>query len=426
MSEVWEKWQDQVINGVFPLRRLLGCTDHSGVFLTVFAARNLPDAALKLIPAAAGQADTQLALWKAAAALTHPHLVRLFEVGRCDFEGLPFIFVVMEYAEQTLAQLLLQRALTADEVPEMLRPTLSSLRFLHDRQRVQGALKPSNILVVGDQLRLASDTIRAFGDPADDIWNLGVTLVEALTQHPSAWINESFDAAALPATFPEPFASLVRQCLNRTPADRPTVADLETQLGFVPPSPLSDTPVHRSALPQSPVPNTPPTRVPAPKPKQRLLATAFAVVLVSLIVWAVLRSRHSPPPTPAVMTTADAVPAASPAGSLSTDHPAIPAPKSSRGILHEEIPDISRSARGTIRGRIKVAVRVTVDSAGDVTRAALEKPGTSKYFDHVATQAAGKWKFAPADRDSQQWLLRFEFSRSSTDAYPGIIQPQPP
>src|SRR5580698_3932954 len=186
MSELWEKWQGQVINGVFPLRRLLGCTDHSGVFLTHYSAKNLPDAALKLIPAGGIQADTQLALWEEAAALSHPHLMQLFEAGRCHLDGLPFNFVVMEYAEQTLAQLLPQRALTADEVREMLRPCLSGLGFLHGRHRVQGALKPSNILVVGDQLRLASDTIRPSADAAEDIWNLGVTLVEALTQHPPA------------------------------------------------------------------------------------------------------------------------------------------------------------------------------------------------------------------------------------------------
>jgi TonB family protein len=87
-------------------------------------------------------------------------------------------------------------------------------------------------------------------------------------------------------------------------------------------------------------------------------------------------------------------------------------------VLHEEIPDISRSARDTIRGRIKVGIRVTVDSSGSVTRAVLEKPGNSKYFDHLAAQAAGKWKFAPADdQGPRQWLLRFEFTRSGTAAH---------
>src|SRR5580704_6576329 len=134
MSELWAKWQSQVINGVFPLRRLLGYSDHSGVFLTEFKAGNVADAALKLVPAAGAAANSQLALWQETAALSHPHLIRLFEPGRCELGGLQFIFVVMEYADQTLAQILPQRALTPDEVREMLRPTLAGLGFLHRRR----------------------------------------------------------------------------------------------------------------------------------------------------------------------------------------------------------------------------------------------------------------------------------------------------
>ena len=37
MSEVWSKWQGHVVNDTFPLRRYLGSSDHSGVFLTDFA-----------------------------------------------------------------------------------------------------------------------------------------------------------------------------------------------------------------------------------------------------------------------------------------------------------------------------------------------------------------------------------------------------
>lgn len=82
-------------------------------------------------------------------------------------------------------------------------------------------------------------------------------------------------------------------------------------------------------------------------------------------------------------------------------------------MLHEEIPDVPRSARDTIHGRIKVAIRVAVDSSGSVISASLEKPGPSSYFARLATEAARKWKFAPADnQDSRKWLLSFEFTRS--------------
>jgi TonB family protein len=81
-------------------------------------------------------------------------------------------------------------------------------------------------------------------------------------------------------------------------------------------------------------------------------------------------------------------------------------------VLHEEIPDVPRHIRDTIRGHIRVAVRVTVDGSGNVVGETLENTGPSKYFARLATEAARKWKFAPAgNHDSRKWLLRFEFTR---------------
>src|ERR1700733_9004388 len=204
MSEVWPRWQGHVINGVFPLGRYLGCSDHSGVFLTKSAARGLSEAVVKLVPADRALVESQLPRWKRAGGLAHPHLLRLLEWGGCQLDGLPYLYTVMEYADQTLAQLLLHRALTDDEAREMLLPTLDALTFLHGQDLVHARLKPTNIMVVGDQLKLASDPIcRASegnlwphvptaydpperqdgsGSPAGDIWALGVTLFEALTR----------------------------------------------------------------------------------------------------------------------------------------------------------------------------------------------------------------------------------------------------
>jgi TonB family protein len=86
-------------------------------------------------------------------------------------------------------------------------------------------------------------------------------------------------------------------------------------------------------------------------------------------------------------------------------------------VLHEEVPNISSSARSTIRGHIKISVRVTTDRAGNVVGDSLETSGPSKYFARQVTAAARKWKFAPIQgRDSQQWLLWFELTREGATA----------
>src|ERR1035441_5485748 len=163
MTEDWTKWESLVVNGAYPLRRFLARADHSVVFLTEYTRNAAGDAAIKLIPADPVCAEAQLERWNAVVALSHPHLIRLFDVGRCQLGGHPFLFVVMEYAEQSLAQILLRRALTLDEVQELLPPTLDALAFLHGKNLVHCRLKPPNFLVVNDQLKLSSDSVR----PAD-------------------------------------------------------------------------------------------------------------------------------------------------------------------------------------------------------------------------------------------------------------------
>jgi TonB family protein len=81
-------------------------------------------------------------------------------------------------------------------------------------------------------------------------------------------------------------------------------------------------------------------------------------------------------------------------------------------VLHQEIPDVPRSARDSIHGHIKVTVRVTVDRSGEVVGEAVEDPGSSRYFARLASAAAKKWKFAPAENQNpREWLLQFEFTR---------------
>jgi serine/threonine protein kinase len=224
MSDVWTRWEGHVIDGTFPMLRCLGASDHSGVFLTEPRSGEVSKAALKLVPLIPSLVDAQLSHWRVAAGLSHPRLIRLYDTGRCQLGEQHFLFLVMEYAEQNLAEVLPHRALTIDEAREMLLTALEPLAFLHGQQRVQGQLKPSNILVIGDQLKLASDTIRPASEAtanismpslydapegereifstASDVWALGVTLVEALTRQSPSWTDSRRTSLVLPSDFP--------------------------------------------------------------------------------------------------------------------------------------------------------------------------------------------------------------------------------
>jgi outer membrane biosynthesis protein TonB len=86
-------------------------------------------------------------------------------------------------------------------------------------------------------------------------------------------------------------------------------------------------------------------------------------------------------------------------------------------VIHQEIPDASRGARDTIHGDLKILVRVTVDRSGAVVGETLQSQGSSKYFTRLATEAAKKWTFSPSDRDGDQWLLRFDFTRDGVTGH---------
>jgi TonB family protein len=92
-----------------------------------------------------------------------------------------------------------------------------------------------------------------------------------------------------------------------------------------------------------------------------------------------------------------------------------PAPPTSS--TNEVIPDVSKSARDTVRGTIRVSVRVIVDKDGNVLAATADEPGPSRYFERISVEAARRWTFAPTAAEEQRvMLVRFYFKRSGTTA----------
>lgn len=510
-----------MINGVFPLNRAVSFSDHSAVFLTEHRAENLPSALLKLVPAIPTFSDTQLAYWRAAATLAHPNLIRLLEAGRCQIKGLQFLFVVMEYAEQTLAKLLAQRSLAPGTLQRAMRPILTSLGFLHQNQLVHGGLKPSNILLTNRRVKLASDTVRPSGectasiagasvyDPpeardgsftaAGDIWSLGVIMVEALTQRRPTWPDKRSETPVLPEALPGQFVDIIWQCLSRDPAKRPTVGDLEAQFGAPPKVSAAAAPAvgWHAAVPAAEYPVLSP---PAPDAEPEAVAEAADLVPASLRIatekfrpvafgrqgtqrqfraplgaavlavsavasvggWASLRlpdAGYASAETPMIAqrarhaaddsaTTPGAALAGTSGASGTWGPPGIPgttladSAQGARGsvsapggtsaqrgsaevqtvvpppsVLHEEAPDVPPSALKTVRGHIKFAVRVKVDSSGNVVDASLASHSPSKYFTRISLDTARKWKFVSADDQSRHWLLWFEFTRDSATSF---------
>jgi TonB family protein len=287
-------------------------------------------------------------------------------------------------------------------------------------------------MAVEDCLKISSDGIRRAGemnsaptpyDPpertvsaAGDIWSLGVTLVEILTQ----WLPSN---GAVPPALPDPFAGIARGCLARNPADRSTIPQILNLLG---------------------------SRAPAVAPRKRrsLPVGAWIVLALVAIVVAGVFIMHSDTGTPAPATPATTVkpsepqttPAPQPtqtakaiAPKAEPEPPPAPEPEPAisaapvSGILAQPAPEITDQARSTIHGKVKLSVRIEVAPSGAVTDAKLDPPNGSKYFGERALAAVRQWKFEPVSVNGseigQRWRVRFEFVKTGTKIQPQRISP---
>jgi len=429
-----KEWKGHVVNGTYPLRQYIGGSAHSAVFLTEIPGQNAQRAAIKLI-APSGDTQVQIGGYRLASEVTHSHLLRIFKIGRTHISGEDLLFVVMEYVDESLSQILPQRALTPAEVTDMLKPSLEALAYLHQNGFAHGRIRPTNIMVVGEQLKLSSDGLCRTGapagsiepdaydppelstkgfSPAGDVWSLGVTLAEALTQRFPKWTDRLQKEPSLPEQMAEPFAEIARHCLVRDPRSRWTVAEVSNRL--FPPAKVSQQPhgtlkeelrnalrITREAFPLQQFKEWISTI-------QIVDKWIYAVPIAAMIAIILLLGTllHRGPASRAQANTASSAP------SLRTGKtPAKPSPQTAKTklmpstdpgqIVQQVVPNPPEKALRTIKGKIRINIRVYVDADGNIERAQLTTAGPSRYFANLALQCAREWRFTPATREASRW-----------------------
>jgi TonB family protein len=477
MTQAWKQYEGQIADGKFPLRQYLGGSGGSAVFLTEIAGPHPEKAAIKIVVADPRNADLQLARWRLAAKLSHPNLLKIFEVGRCRLGDVECLYVVMELAEEDVSQILPHRALTVEETRDMLGPVLEALTFLHGKGYVHGRVKPANIAAVDDRIKLSIDGVRRAGEtgggnysastydapeaasekasPAADVWSLGMTLVEVLTQHLPPWERMGQKDPQVRDSMHAPLLDIARNCLRRDPRSRLTAQGIATRLQAG--TPVLATPRAISVPRMHTETAAAQTQKASSTPK--FAAAAIVIVVAATLIYFVARSfRQSANPQntpsivdePATTTTPKPerapeaaetkrpeakenekkavaaelpAPAPTPLPAAIAEPPVKPASELVPGqVLHQVVPNVPQIASDTISGTVKVSVRIAVDAAGNVADASLNSPGPSKYFANLALKAARQWTFSPAKADGQgapsEWVIRFEFTRDGAKAFP--------
>ncbi len=459
-------WVGRVVDGTFPLLEWRGGSAGIGVFLT--EGPGGPKAAIKLIPGDRAALEERLAGWAAAAELSHPHLMRVWQTGRDSIEGVELAYAVTEYADEVLAEVLRERPLGPAEAREMLESVLDTLAYLHGQGFVHGHVKPSNITAVDDRLKLAGDDLQRAGhrgpraaeegifaapeiaagliSPAADLWSLGATLVEVLTEHPPAFDARANQDPVVPDSVPEPFNAIARACLRRAPRERATLDQVWAMLEnntiapIEPARPAAETALTSAIAEAAKIETTSSEsekddagfrlRIKTPAKSRVTALLAFLVAVAAAIaIFAALSHKARQPaqsgneaPAPATAQPGEQQapePAGGPAGSDGRESQS-PAAVTEKGeVTGRVMPAVPVKASQTIHGKVQVEVRVAVDPEGNISKADFASRGVSRYFANLALEAARHWRFAPARVGGQAvqsvWVLRFVFRESGTE-----------
>ena len=178
---------------------------------------------------------------KLAAALSHPNLVAVYDVG--EENGLPYI--VMEYVEgETLAELMRREGpLPPDRAVDLLLQVCAGLEHAHAGGLVHRDIKPQNLLVRRDGVAKIADFGIARTIQSTQLTQVGTVLGTAAYLAPEQAAGEQVTAAADIYSVGVVGYELLT---GRTPYEFETLADL-TLSQQEPPPPVPDAPPHVDA-----------------------------------------------------------------------------------------------------------------------------------------------------------------------------------
>jgi len=162
---LWNDYEGKTIANTYTLGQLLRPEGRSALF----ALTQGPGSPAVIRLTESINDETQLmANWKRASELQQENLVHIEGFGETTFEGTPLTYVVMESADANLADLLKERPLTQAEAMQVGGSLASALSTLHEHGLIHGSIDASQVVAVGETVKLRTDSVRPCAQHPDD------------------------------------------------------------------------------------------------------------------------------------------------------------------------------------------------------------------------------------------------------------------
>ena len=379
---LWTEYEGRTVAGSYTLGRLLRSEGRNGFFATSDKAGK--SAVIRLTEAHYDE-DQLIERWRQVAVIQQQNLIGIERVGKTNFDGVALTFALMEPNDAVLADVLKERPLTTAETLQVARAVAAALTALHGAGLVHEHIDATNVLAVGETVKLRSDCVREcvadkeFNTPEGcaelrrrDLYYFGVMLLECLTLdkelHPNTNLPEPFyrvipgalagsmTLEQINAVLTPPGAPKVADAAGAKPAGpaataSPAAAKPAAPTGGVatlpaepprPAAPVSAAPAERAQLPLSFRPRNEVRRdvedEPAQPPYLRWAAYGAGALVVLLLLWHFIGGKpKQTAPAPVVDATPASTGQSAPAVAASRvspvaakPSPAVPAPGSAQ------------------------------------------------------------------------------------------------